>query len=238
MGQNNGIDLSEIGVAIDIGLKEYIDSAAAGWHFDTVKPHGKSGKLLGSGGRAELGQPLKTRKTMDCGDRVDFKLDRILLTFCCRLSQHGLELLFGERRYAELLCFGQLGAGLFTNDEIIRGLTDSVCGLGPQLKQVRLNPVAGVVHELSSRYNGFAKEGIGCVFHAQKFESMFYANPDLRNVTPPPEPTGRLDLAGLIDLLQRSPELASALARIISMPADVGESSYYLITHVWKTGRN
>lgn len=62
--------------------------------------------------------------------------------------------------------------------------------------------------------------------NAQKFESMFYANPDLRNVTPPPEPTGRLDLAGLIDQLQRSPELASALARIISMPADVGESSY------------
>lgn len=62
--------------------------------------------------------------------------------------------------------------------------------------------------------------------NAQKFESMFYANPDLRNVTPPPEPTGRFDLAGLIDQLQRSPELASALARIISMPADVGESSY------------
>lgn len=62
--------------------------------------------------------------------------------------------------------------------------------------------------------------------NAQKFESMFYANPDLRNVTPPPEPTGRFDLAGLIDQLQRSPELASALARIISMPADVGKSSY------------
>lgn len=41
----------------------------------------------------------------------------------------------------------------------------------PQLKQAHLNPVAGVVHELSSRYNGFAKEGIGCVFHGCHFLS-------------------------------------------------------------------
>jgi len=59
--------------------------------------------------------------------------------------------------------------------------------------------------------------------NAQKFESMFYANPDLRNVTPPPESAGGLDLAGLIDQLQRSPELANALARIITMPASVAK---------------
>ena len=54
--------------------------------------------------------------------------------------------------------------------------------------------------------------------NAQKFESMFYANPDLRNVAPPQETTPRLDLAGLIDQLQKSPELANALARIITLP--------------------
>ena len=54
--------------------------------------------------------------------------------------------------------------------------------------------------------------------NAQKFESMFYANPDLRNVAPPQETTPGLDLAGLIDQLQKSPELANALARIITLP--------------------
>mgnify|MGYP000031328367 CR=1 FL=1 len=41
----------------------------------------------------------------------------------------------------------------------------------------------------------------------------------------PPSPQS-IRSGWLIDQLQRSPELASALARIISMPADVGESSY------------
>ena len=54
--------------------------------------------------------------------------------------------------------------------------------------------------------------------NAQKFESMFYANPDLRNVAPPQETMPGLDLAGLIDQLQKSPELANALARIITLP--------------------
>ena len=54
--------------------------------------------------------------------------------------------------------------------------------------------------------------------NAQKFESMFYANPDLRDVAPPQETTPGLDLAGLIDQLQKSPELANALARIITLP--------------------
>jgi len=54
--------------------------------------------------------------------------------------------------------------------------------------------------------------------NAQKFESAFYANPDLRNVTPPQEqpPAQALDLAALIEQLQKSPELANSLAALIS----------------------
>ncbi len=54
--------------------------------------------------------------------------------------------------------------------------------------------------------------------NAQKFESAFYANPDLRNVKPPqeePQPT-QIDLNALIEQLQKSPELANTLAAIIS----------------------
>lgn len=55
--------------------------------------------------------------------------------------------------------------------------------------------------------------------NAQKFETAFYANPDLRSVRPPAvtekqEP--ELDLGELMDKLQRSPELASALSALIS----------------------
>ncbi|TDA21070.1 site-specific integrase [Extibacter muris] len=56
--------------------------------------------------------------------------------------------------------------------------------------------------------------------NAQKFESAFYANPDLRNVKAPQEPeqpqTQAVDLAALIEQLQKSPELASTLAALIS----------------------
>ena len=53
--------------------------------------------------------------------------------------------------------------------------------------------------------------------NAQKFESMFYANPDLRNVTPPPEKSyPALDLASLIDQLQKSPELAQTLSTLLT----------------------
>lgn len=54
--------------------------------------------------------------------------------------------------------------------------------------------------------------------NAQKFESAFYANPDLRSVKPPQEqPQAQtLDLAALIEQLQKSPELASTLAALIS----------------------
>jgi integrase len=52
--------------------------------------------------------------------------------------------------------------------------------------------------------------------NAQRFDAMFYANPDLRNVKAPPDPTPSIDLASLISQLQQSPELAKALAQIIS----------------------
>lgn len=54
--------------------------------------------------------------------------------------------------------------------------------------------------------------------NAQKFESAFYANPDLRNVKPPKEqPQAQtLDLTALIEQLQKSPELANTLATLIA----------------------
>ena len=56
--------------------------------------------------------------------------------------------------------------------------------------------------------------------NAQKFETAFYANPDLRGVRPPAEPKepepASLDLAGLVEQLQKSPELAKTLAALIS----------------------
>lgn len=56
--------------------------------------------------------------------------------------------------------------------------------------------------------------------NAQKFESAFYANPDLRKVTPPQEqPQAQtIDLAALIEQLQKSPELANTLAALIGRP--------------------
>ena len=57
--------------------------------------------------------------------------------------------------------------------------------------------------------------------NAQKFESAFYANPDLRNVKPPQEetPAPTIDLNALIEQLQNSPELANTLASIIAQKA-------------------
>lgn len=54
--------------------------------------------------------------------------------------------------------------------------------------------------------------------NAQKLESAFYANPDLRKVTPPQEqPQAQtIDLAALIEQLQKSPELANTLAALIA----------------------
>ena len=64
--------------------------------------------------------------------------------------------------------------------------------------------------------------------NAQKFEDAFYANaqPDLRTVRPPEPPKPKepeqpaaapsLGLAGLVGQLQKSPELASTLAALLS----------------------
>ena len=59
--------------------------------------------------------------------------------------------------------------------------------------------------------------------NAQKFETAFYAKPDLRNVRPPEEPAksepATLDLESLVEQLQKSPELVSALAALIAAQA-------------------
>ena len=56
--------------------------------------------------------------------------------------------------------------------------------------------------------------------NAQKFESAFYANPNLRAVRPPEEPKElapeTLDLEALVDQLRQSPELANTLAALLS----------------------
>ncbi len=52
--------------------------------------------------------------------------------------------------------------------------------------------------------------------NAQKFESAFYANPDLRGVQAPTEPQPTLDVQSIILQLQQSPELLSALTALIS----------------------
>ena len=56
--------------------------------------------------------------------------------------------------------------------------------------------------------------------NAQKFESAFYANPDLRSVRPPEEPKepapATLDLETLVEQLRKSPELANTLAALLA----------------------
>lgn len=52
--------------------------------------------------------------------------------------------------------------------------------------------------------------------NAQKFESAFYANPDLRSVKAPDEPQTALDVQSIIVQLHQSPELLSALTSLIS----------------------
>lgn len=54
--------------------------------------------------------------------------------------------------------------------------------------------------------------------NAQKFETAFYANPDLRNVRPPEKPKEEapiLDLESLVEQLRQSPELANTLAALL-----------------------
>ena len=54
--------------------------------------------------------------------------------------------------------------------------------------------------------------------NAQKFESAFYAKPDLRNVRPPEETQSgsAVNVNVLIEQLKNSPELAKALASLIA----------------------
>lgn len=53
--------------------------------------------------------------------------------------------------------------------------------------------------------------------NAQKFESAFYTNPDLRSVRPPEEPEpATLDLEALVEQLHKSPELANTLAALLA----------------------
>ena len=52
--------------------------------------------------------------------------------------------------------------------------------------------------------------------NAQKFESAFYANPDLRSVKAPDEPQTALDVQSIIVQRQQFPELLSALTSLIS----------------------
>ena len=61
--------------------------------------------------------------------------------------------------------------------------------------------------------------------NAQKFESAFYANPNLRSVRPPEEPKesapATLDLEALVEQLRKSPELANTLAALlVSAPSE------------------
>lgn len=52
--------------------------------------------------------------------------------------------------------------------------------------------------------------------NAQKFETAFYSNPDLRNVKAPQETSPALDINTLIEQLQKSPELINTLAALIT----------------------
>ena len=62
--------------------------------------------------------------------------------------------------------------------------------------------------------------------NAQKFETAFYGNPDLRNVCAPEEagpqtpPAQAQDLASLIVQLQQSPELVALLSQLVSARAN------------------
>ena len=61
-----------------------------------------------------------------------------------------------------------------------------------------------------------------CIYSYLK-TPLTYAKPDLRNVRPPEEPVklepATLDLESLVEQLQKSPELASALAALIAAQA-------------------
>jgi hypothetical protein len=55
--------------------------------------------------------------------------------------------------------------------------------------------------------------------NAQKFETAFYSNPDLRDVQAPVLPAASFDLSLLVAALRKSPELAGTLANLIGVSA-------------------
>lgn len=55
--------------------------------------------------------------------------------------------------------------------------------------------------------------------NAQKFETAFYSNPDLRDVQAPASPAASFDLSLLFAELKKSPELAGTLANLIGVSA-------------------
>ena len=67
-------------------------------------------------------------------------------------------------------------------------------------------------------YDIIERKRISELLYAQKFENAFYKGPDLREVKPPQEqPQAQtLDLAALIDQLQKSPELVNTLAALLA----------------------
>ena len=57
--------------------------------------------------------------------------------------------------------------------------------------------------------------------NAQKFESAFYSNPDLRSVhTPPEAQTVVLDAQNLLAQLQQSPDLLAALSSLLAQKSE------------------
>lgn len=52
--------------------------------------------------------------------------------------------------------------------------------------------------------------------NAQRVETSFYSNPDLRQVKAPQEQESGIDIGQLIEQLQKSPELANQLAALIA----------------------
>ena len=52
--------------------------------------------------------------------------------------------------------------------------------------------------------------------NAQKFETAFYSNPDLRAVKPPETPESMLELDHLIEQLRRSPGLKKTISQLVA----------------------
>lgn len=78
------------------------------------------------------------------------------------VSEHMLKLLLCERRDAQRLRLGQLAASIFTHNQVVRLFTDGTGGPGTQAQQFHLDPVTGVVLQLTGSHNGLAGKGLFC----------------------------------------------------------------------------